>query len=170
MLLRTSTLLLLFAHGYGLAARASNSVFTKALYLAPNLEQGRSEYLVRCSQCHGEKAWGTYDGEYPQLAGQHAPVIIKQLSDYLSRLMPPRTGSNRTKAPASVAPSTQHQPPQGANWLSALLQGAFPAINKRHDLPGSRAHRDLPATRLPLMRMNRIDETLWQVYRYIHCF
>ena len=34
-----------------------------------------------CSACHLTEGWGTKDGTFPQLAGQHATVIIKQLAD-----------------------------------------------------------------------------------------
>jgi cytochrome c553 len=31
--------------------------------------------------CHLTESWGVIDGSYPQLAGQHSSVIIKQISD-----------------------------------------------------------------------------------------
>ncbi len=34
-----------------------------------------------CSACHLPEGWGTKDGTFPQLAGQHTSVIIKQLAD-----------------------------------------------------------------------------------------
>jgi cytochrome c553 len=34
-----------------------------------------------CSACHTTEGWGTKDGTFPQLAGQHDTVIIKQLAD-----------------------------------------------------------------------------------------
>lgn len=34
-----------------------------------------------CSACHLPEGWGTKDGTFPQLAGQPATVIIKQLAD-----------------------------------------------------------------------------------------
>ncbi len=34
-----------------------------------------------CSACHLTEGWGTKDGTFPQLAGQSAAVIIKQLAD-----------------------------------------------------------------------------------------
>ena len=37
-----------------------------------------------CSICHQPEGWGTKDGAYPQLAGQHRDVIIKQLEDIRS--------------------------------------------------------------------------------------
>ena len=37
-----------------------------------------------CSICHQPEGWGTKDGTYPQIAGQHRDVIIKQLEDIRS--------------------------------------------------------------------------------------
>ena len=53
---------------------------TQALNLEPNLEQGGALYL-QCIGCHGEQAWGSVDGEFPQIAGQHRAVLIKQIAD-----------------------------------------------------------------------------------------
>jgi cytochrome c553 len=51
-----------------------------ALNLTPNLENGMVVYEV-CSSCHLPEGWGTKEGTFPQLAGQHRTVIIKQLAD-----------------------------------------------------------------------------------------
>ncbi len=52
----------------------------EALHLKPNAENGRDVYEV-CSACHLPEGWGLPDGTFPQLAGQHTHVIIKQLAD-----------------------------------------------------------------------------------------
>lgn len=67
---------------------ASNSIFAwtrtsdveEAMKLTPNLENGREVYET-CAICHSPQGWGTPDGRFPEIAGQHANVIIKQLSD-----------------------------------------------------------------------------------------
>jgi cytochrome c553 len=51
-----------------------------ALSLTPNLERGRRIYET-CAICHSPMGWGTPDGRYPQIAGQHFNVIVKQLTD-----------------------------------------------------------------------------------------
>lgn len=51
-----------------------------AMKLTPNLENGRKIYET-CAICHSPQGWGTPDGRYPQIAGQHASVLIKQLAD-----------------------------------------------------------------------------------------
>lgn len=52
----------------------------EALHLKPNKDNGREVYEV-CSACHLPEGWGLVDGTFPQLAGQHRTVIIKQLAD-----------------------------------------------------------------------------------------
>ena len=52
----------------------------QALALAPDLENGLRIYRI-CADCHQPEGWGLPDGSYPQLAGQHRTVIIKQLAD-----------------------------------------------------------------------------------------
>ncbi|MDH5765489.1 MAG: c-type cytochrome [Gammaproteobacteria bacterium] len=51
-----------------------------AMKLTPDLENGMDVYEV-CSACHYPEGWGTKDGTFPQLAGQHKEVLIKQLAD-----------------------------------------------------------------------------------------
>ncbi len=46
----------------------------------PDLENGRDVYEV-CSACHLPEGWGVKDGTFPQLAGQHQTVLVKQLAD-----------------------------------------------------------------------------------------
>jgi len=51
-----------------------------ALHLKPDLENGLDVFEV-CSGCHLPEGWGTKEGTFPQLAGQRASVLIKQLTD-----------------------------------------------------------------------------------------
>jgi len=52
----------------------------EALDLEPDLENGLDVFEV-CSGCHLPEGWGKKDGTFPQLAGQHREVLIKQLAD-----------------------------------------------------------------------------------------
>lgn len=52
----------------------------EALSLTPDLENGMDVYEV-CAACHLPEGWGMKEGTFPQLAGQHRGVLIKQLSD-----------------------------------------------------------------------------------------
>lgn len=51
-----------------------------ALDLEGDMENGLDVYEV-CSACHLPEGWGSKDGTFPQIAGQHKNVIIKQLAD-----------------------------------------------------------------------------------------
>ncbi len=52
----------------------------EAMHLEPDLENGLEVYEV-CSACHLPEGWGAKEGTFPQLAGQHRTVLIKQLAD-----------------------------------------------------------------------------------------
>lgn len=52
----------------------------EALSLTPDHENGIETYEV-CSACHQLNGWGLTDGTFPQIAGQHFNVTIKQLAD-----------------------------------------------------------------------------------------
>jgi len=52
----------------------------EALHLEPDMENGIDVYEV-CAGCHLPEGWGGKDGTFPQLAGQHREVLIKQLAD-----------------------------------------------------------------------------------------
>ena len=56
----------------------------EAMHLTPNLENGMEVYEV-CAACHLTEGWGTTDGTFPMLAGQHKGVLIKQLADIRAR-------------------------------------------------------------------------------------
>lgn len=48
--------------------------------LKVNIKNGKDVYMT-CSLCHSPQGWGTRDGYYPQLSGQHPDVLTKQLID-----------------------------------------------------------------------------------------
>ncbi len=52
----------------------------EAMHLTPNVENGMDVFEV-CTACHQPEGWGTKDGTFPQLAGQHKSVLLKQLQD-----------------------------------------------------------------------------------------
>jgi len=52
----------------------------EAMDLKPDLENGMDVYEV-CAGCHLTEGWGKEDGTFPQIAGQHPEVLIKQLAD-----------------------------------------------------------------------------------------
>ncbi len=52
----------------------------EAMLLEPDRDRGIAVYEV-CSACHLLEGWGLKDGTFPQLAGQHKEVLVKQLAD-----------------------------------------------------------------------------------------
>ena len=66
--------------GAALAWNEGGGEQDEALHLHGNAENGRDVYEV-CAACHLPEGWGLDDGTFPQLAGQHHNVIVKQLAD-----------------------------------------------------------------------------------------
>ncbi len=52
----------------------------QAMHLPTDKKKGVEVYEV-CSACHLLEGWGMEDGTFPQLAGQHRSVLVKQLAD-----------------------------------------------------------------------------------------
>jgi cytochrome c553 len=91
------SLFLAIASAASLAAQPGDSLWSgedaetvAALKLKGNAAHGKTAYGV-CGDCHLPSGAGLADGSTPRLAGQHATVIIKQLSDIRS--------GNRINAP-----------------------------------------------------------------------
>jgi cytochrome c553 len=86
-LYRAAVLLPLLGLPLGVAAdpahQASQEI-EKALHLTPDPDNGRRVYAT-CAVCHMPEGWGEADGSYPVIAGQHAPVIVKQMADIRAR-------------------------------------------------------------------------------------
>lgn len=61
------------------SAQAVEKITIKLDFI-PDIEAGRSTFGI-CARCHLPEAWGNDDGTYPQLAGQHINVLMKQLLD-----------------------------------------------------------------------------------------
>ena len=65
------------------ARGASATKRLEALKRTGDADHGKEAYAV-CAQCHLWSGAGRNDGLFPQLAGQHSTVIIKQLADIRS--------------------------------------------------------------------------------------
>lgn len=66
------------AKGYKWNAQEGEKI--EALKLKGDAKAGEEAYEV-CSACHLPSGAGRPDGTFPQLAGQHATVLIKQIAD-----------------------------------------------------------------------------------------
>ncbi len=64
----------------GLADAPLDDELSQAMELVGDLQRGKEIYTI-CAACHTTEGWGTNDGVFPQVAGQHPSVIIKQLAD-----------------------------------------------------------------------------------------
>lgn len=71
------------AKGYKWNAQAGEKV--EALKKKGDAKRGEESFEV-CSACHLPSGAGRTDGTFPQLAGQHATVLIKQMADIRSGL------------------------------------------------------------------------------------
>lgn len=86
--MRGLSALLIGAFGCSLAMaepewNASYPEKTEALALKGDVARGEAAFVI-CQGCHRVGALGRADGSYPRLAGQHATVLIKQLTDVRS--------------------------------------------------------------------------------------
>lgn len=103
---------------------------TQALDLEPDLESGKELYEM-CASCHGADALGSRDGVYPQLAGQHRSVIIKQISDF-------RLGNRENPAMLPFAEADVLGGPQGisdvASYLASLPMTSEPGVGSGNNL------------------------------------
>lgn len=66
------------AKGYKWNAQEGEKI--EALKLKGDVKRGEEAFEV-CSACHLPSAAGRPDGTFPQLAGQHPTVVIKQMAD-----------------------------------------------------------------------------------------
>jgi cytochrome c553 len=66
--------------GKGYKWNAQEGEKIEALKLKGDVKRGEEAFEV-CSACHLPSAAGRPDGTFPQLAGQHPTVIIKQMAD-----------------------------------------------------------------------------------------
>ncbi len=75
-------LVILFFTPFGVLAEPKNldAIVDQALALKPDLENGKKLYR-NCALCHTPEGWGSPGGRFPQIAGQHQSVILKQLAD-----------------------------------------------------------------------------------------
>jgi cytochrome c553 len=98
-----------------------------ALGLAGDAKRGEEPYAV-CASCHLPSGFGRTDGTFPQLAGQHATVLIKQIADI-------RAG--RRDNPIMYPFSTSLADPQELADVAAYLQ-AMPIPTGNGKGPGTR--------------------------------
>lgn len=98
----------------------------QVLSLTPDAPRGEKVFAL-CQGCHRAGALGRPDGTYPRLAGQHASVLIKQLTDVRAGLR-----SN----PKMLPFADEHElTPQDIADVAAYLQ-ALPVPDSQSHGPG----------------------------------
>ena len=116
----SSTLLILSLALLGasasLADASPDDELSRAMRLQPDTGRGEEIFDRLCSQCHGKEAWGSYSGEFPQLAGQHRSVIIKQLADI-------RSGKRDNPIMYPIARESVMGGPQAISDVAAYVAG-----------------------------------------------
>ncbi|MBT3309564.1 MAG: c-type cytochrome [Gammaproteobacteria bacterium] len=85
-----------------------------AMAATPNVEAGKAVFRL-CVVCHQTESWGVEDGNYPQLAGQHSSVIIKQIADI-------RAGNRDNPAMLVIAQEKVMGGPQAIADVTAYIQ------------------------------------------------
>lgn len=65
---------------YGYTWNAPDEDMKRALNYKANVQRGQAAYKI-CKGCHKADGAGLADADYPQLAGQHPSVTIKQMMD-----------------------------------------------------------------------------------------
>jgi len=120
--------ILIFAQ---LAFAQANSVthdidYESIMSLPADIDAGK-QLFENCTRCHGTEGWGAYGGEYPQLAGQHISVIIKQLADI-------RAGKrdNPLMLPI-VAEMTEQDIVNVASYIGVLKMNPDPGVGEAED-------------------------------------
>ncbi len=83
MMFSSKPLILLAFFLSSLMNTAFASPVTITLEFEPDLKNGQRIYEI-CASCHLPEGWGNDDGAYPQIAGQHEHVLVKQLLDIRS--------------------------------------------------------------------------------------
>lgn len=125
--------------GSALAWNEGGGEQDEALHLKGDPENGRDVYEV-CAACHLPEGWGLADGTFPQLAGQHHNVIIKQLADIraLNRDNPtmyPFALPDQIGGPQSIA--------DVAAYIQTLKMNPEPGMGEGTDLEhGKKLYKD----------------------------
>lgn len=76
-------LLTVFLFAVSTGINADDHEVSIQLKFRPDLENGKRVYEI-CASCHLPDGWGNRDGTYPQLAGQHKNVLVKQILEIRS--------------------------------------------------------------------------------------
>ena len=100
--------------GKGYVWNAQEGEKIEALHKKGDVKQGKEDYEV-CGACHLPSGAGRPDGTFPQLAGQHSTVIIKQIADIRAGLR-----DNPTMYPFAVTLSDAQELANVSAYIESL--------------------------------------------------
>ena len=86
----------------------------EALHKVGDIERGKEAYEV-CGACHLPSGAGRPDGTFPQLAGQHTTVLIKQMADIRAGLR-----DNPTMYPFAISLVDPQELADASAYISSL--------------------------------------------------
>jgi cytochrome c oxidase subunit 2 len=114
------------------AAASAQQDYQDAQRAKPDMQRG-AQLFGACAACHGADGGGNANGNAPRIAGQRAPVLIRQLIDYRydkrrDPLMEPVVGhllpaAQDTADVAAYAASLRAKTPPGTGQGGYLEQG-----------------------------------------------
>ena len=96
----------------------------EALHKQGSVENGKEAYEI-CGACHLPSGAGRPDGTFPQLAGQHTTVLIKQMADIRAGLR-----DNPTMYPFAITLVDPQELADAAAYISSLC---IPHDHGRYD-------------------------------------
>ncbi len=113
----------------------------EALKLKGDVNRGKKSYEI-CTACHLPTGAGRANGPFPQLAGQHASVMIKQLEDFRSGIR-----ENPTMVPFA---KTRSGPQEIADLAAYIETLCIPVEHGRYE--GSDANQKIAAGKAIYLR------------------
>jgi cytochrome c553 len=109
----------------------------EALKLKGDIKRGEEAYEV-CGACHLPSGAGRPDGTFPQLAGQHSTVLIKQMADIRAGLR-----DNPTMYPFAVTLTDPQELADAAAYINSLCipldHGKYEGTDAAKELADGRA-------------------------------
>jgi len=98
-----------------MAPAAGKDELAQAMASKPDAAHGAALY-VQCASCHGVDGAGAAEGSTPRIAGQHFPVLLKQLADF-------RAGRRRDFRMEGLADRHHLAGPQDMADVAAYVSG-----------------------------------------------
>ena len=138
----------------------------KALELKGNAKRGAEAYEV-CSTCHLPTGAGRADGTFPNLAGQHRTVLVKQIADIRSGLR-----DNPVMHPFSISLTGPQELADVAEYLHGLPVPTDNGKGPGTDLALGKKLYDHSCARCHLAKGDGDDEKFYPVlagqhYKYL---